>query len=175
MRRSHHHHDDHHHDDHHHEGSHDRNLKGAYLHVLADALTSILAIAALLLGKLFGWTWTDALMGLVGAALIGQWSFMLMKETGGILLDKAGDQALPEKVKKRIEAHADNRVVDLHVWYVGANKYAAIVSLVTHYPRDPEHYKGLLEAIPQLAHITIEVIRCKEEACIEVSPEERIA
>nr|WP_321460789.1 cation diffusion facilitator family transporter [uncultured Cohaesibacter sp.] len=175
---AHHHHDEHTHEkapEKAHEKAHDRNLKGAYLHVLADALTSVLAIAALLLGKLFGWTWTDALMGLVGSFLIGQWSYLLMKETGGILLDRVGNRKLPEEIRSRIENVADNRVVDLHVWYVGSAKYAAIISLVTHYPREVEHYKALISSIPELAHVTIEVHRCEGEACIEVPFQERSA
>lgn len=159
----------HHHDDDHGK-SHDRNLKGAYLHVLADALTSVLAIAALLMGKLFGWTWTDALMGLVGAALIGHWSFLLVRETGGILLDRVGKTDLPDRIRSEIESRADNRIADLHVWYVGANKYAAIVALVTHYPRAVEHYKEMLATIPELAHITVEVHQCEGESCLEVNP-----
>nr|WP_319514155.1 cation diffusion facilitator family transporter [uncultured Cohaesibacter sp.] len=165
----------HSHDEHAHGKNHDRNLKGAYLHVLADALTSVLAIAALLMGKLFGWTWTDALMGLVGAALIGHWSFLLIKETGGILLDRVSKMDLADRIKTEIENRADNRVVDLHVWYVGANKYAAIVALVTHYPRAVEHYKEMLATIPELAHTTVEIHQCEGESCIEVSPQDRRA
>ena len=180
---------DHEHHDHHDHGSQtraaahhhqptksdDSNLKGAYLHVLADALTSVLAIAALLLGKYFGWVWTDALMGLIGAALIGQWSYLLLKETGGTLLDRVASTELPQKIRSEIESKADNRVVDLHVWYVGANKYAAILSIVTHYPRDPDHYKSMLESLPALAHVTVEVHRCEGESCLEVSPQDRRA
>ncbi|WP_119309558.1 CDF family Co(II)/Ni(II) efflux transporter DmeF [Cohaesibacter haloalkalitolerans] len=199
---AHHHHDDHHHDhahgpshdhddhdhDHHdHASAHhhhdealkakgqDRNLKGAYLHVLADALTSILAIAALLLGKFFGWTWTDALMGLVGSVLIAHWSFLLLRETGGILLDRVEDKALPGKIRTLIEGHADNMVADLHVWYLGDNRYGTIVSLVTHYPRDVDHYKALLEPLDELAHITIEVNHCKGEPCMVIPPQKTSA
>ena len=82
---------------------------------------------------------------------------------------------LADRIKTEIENRADNRVVDLHVWYVGANKYAAIVALVTHYPRAVEHYKEMLAAIPELAHTTVEIHKCEGEACIEVSPQDRRA
>lgn len=157
--------------DHAHEQTHeakDHNLQAAYLHVLADALTSILAITALLLGKSFGWNWTDAAMGIVGALVISKWAYGLLRETGSILLDQVPDQHLSEEITRRIESDADNRLVDQHLWYVGSDRFSAILSVVTHYPRDPEHYKRLLADIPSIAHVTVEVNECKGEPCIPV-------
>jgi len=135
----------------------DPNIRGAYLHVVADALTSVFAIIALLAGKYFGWVWLDPLMGIVGAALITRWSIGLTRDTGQILLDGGVDERTRGAIRKAIEEDADNRIADLHVWYVGPRHYSASVSLVTYLPRAPEHYKGLLRDIPDLAHVLIEV------------------
>jgi cation diffusion facilitator family transporter len=158
---------DHEHDhDHAHGGRHhDHNLRAAYLHVVADALTSLLAIVALFAGKYFGWVWMDALMGLVGAALITRWGYGLMRETSRILLDASAEAGTLARVRDLIESDADNRVADLHVWRLGARDYAAIVSLVTHEPRAPEHYKRLLRDMANLSHVTVEVHRCRETGC----------
>jgi cation diffusion facilitator family transporter len=158
---SHHHHDAVH--DHHH---HDHNLRAAYLHVIADALTSVLAIVALSAGKYFDWLWMDAGMGLVGAALITRWGYGLLKETSHVLLDSAPDSGTLEHIQQAIESDADNRITDLHVWRLGPRSYGAIISLVTHQPRDPEHYKTLLKDFAELRHITIEVNHCEHEPCI---------
>jgi len=165
-------HDHHHHHpageahrhEHHH---HDHNLRAAYLHVIADALTSLLAIVALIAGKYFGWVWMDACMGLVGAALITRWGYGLLKETSGVLLDGAPDAGRLGQVRDAIESDADNRVVDLHVWRLGPRSYGAIVSLVTHHPRDPQHYKALLDGFSELHHVTVEVNRCQGEPCFD--------
>lgn len=141
---------------------HDHNLRAAYLHVLADALTSLLAIVALVAGKFFGWIWLDACMGLVGAGLITRWGYGLLRETSGILLDSVPDADINVRVRERIEADADNRITDLHVWRLGPMHYGAIVSLVTHEPRSPEHYKGLLDDLAELRHVTVEVNPCTE-------------
>jgi cation diffusion facilitator family transporter len=165
-RHDHHHpHDDHHHDHDHH---HDLNLRGAYLHVLADALTSVLAIAALTFGKFFGWFWLDPLMGVVGALVITRWSYGLLQETSGILLDKNIDKDIIAAIQKKIEVEEDNRVADLHVWKLGPRDYGAILSLVTHYPKDPEHYKTMLSDFHQLAHITVEVNQGQGDPCVTV-------
>ncbi len=161
----HHHNDHHHHDGHHHHQDH--NLRAAYLHVLADALTSLLAIVALLCGKALGWIWMDALMGIVGAVVITRWSLGLLRETSGVLLDHSADRELLEQVRQSIESDADNRIADLHVWRVGNNQFAAIISLVTHQPRDAAHYRGLLAQFGRLVHTTVEVHRCESGAeCI---------
>lgn len=157
-----------HHHDHTHSGHrhHDHNLQAAYLHVLADALTSVLAIVALFAGKLFGWVWMDALMGIVGAVVIARWSLGLIRETSGVLLDGSPNKKLANDVKQAIESDADNRVTDLHLWQVGPDRVAAIISIVTHEPRDPSHYKGLLAGFADLAHTTIEVNGCAGKSCI---------
>jgi len=149
---------------------HDHNLRGAYLHVLADALTSVLAIAALTGGKLFGWTWVDPITGLLGSVVIARWSVGLLRETSRVLLDAELTEARRRAIQAAIEADADNRVTDLHVWRVGPRHLSAIVSLVTHDPRDPDHYKGLLADQEDLVHVTVEVFRCEEGADCEAEP-----
>ena len=114
---------------------HDHNLKAAYLHVLADALTSLLAILALFTGKAFGWVWMDPLMGIVGALIITRWAYGLMRDTGRILLDRDVEPRMVSEITALIEAEADNRVADLHVWRVGAHSLSVIVSIVTHHPQ----------------------------------------
>ncbi len=158
----------HHHEDdsaQHHHHHHDHNLRAAYLHVLADALTSLLAIVALVAGKYFNWLWMDACMGLVGAVLITRWGYGLLRETSGVLLDSAPEEDRLSRMRDAIESDADNRVVDLHVWRLGPGSYGAIVSLVTHRPRDPEHYKALLGQFAELRHVTVEVNPCRAEHC----------
>ena len=153
--------DDHHHDHGHHH-HHDHNLKAAYMHVLADALTSLLAILALLSGKFMGWTWMDPVMGIVGAIIITHWSYGLVKQSSPILLDASIEPDYLEKITHVIENDADNKIVDLHIWKVGANHYAAIISLVTHFPRGTGYYRNLLSDFHRLSHITIEVHECKD-------------
>jgi cation diffusion facilitator family transporter len=145
---------------------HDHNLRAAYLHVLADALTSVLAIVALVCGMAFGWIWMDALMGIVGAIVISKWSLDLIRESSGVLLDSLPDHELAGEVRRAIESDADNRISDLHLWRVGPNRFAAIISLVTHHPRDPGHYKELLEGLGGLVHTTVEVNGCSGDSCL---------
>lgn len=147
----------------------DHNLRAAYIHVLADALTSTLAIAALLAGKLGGWTWLDPIMGVIGALVIARWANSLIRETGAILLDGAADRTVRLDLISAIEADADNRVVDLHVWNVSPVHLAATVALVTHDPQPPEHYKNLLKHIPALSHVIVEVNPCQGEVCMSLS------
>lgn len=158
----------------HHEHHHDHNLKAAYFHVLADALTSVLAIIALYSGKYYGWNWLDPVMGIVGALVISKWSFSLMKETSPILLDESIALKHKAAIKEIIEDDADNRVADLHVWRLGADHFAAIIAVVSHHPQPPEHYKALLAnaqtrqqhgGSPRLAHITVEVHQCQDDEC----------
>lgn len=139
--------------------AHDHNLAAAYLHVLADALTSILAIVALLFGKALGWIWMDAVMGMVGALVIMRWSGLLIRDTSAVLLDGSVAPATVSAIRSAIESHADNRVADLHVWRIGPRHLAAIVSVVTAEPRGPEHYQALLSEFDTLAHVTVEVRR----------------
>ncbi|OCQ94655.1 cation transporter [Oscillatoriales cyanobacterium USR001] len=155
----HHEHDDR---DRHHEHD-DHNLRAAYLHVLADALTSVLAIFALFAGKFLGLVWMDAVMGLVGAGVIGKWSYNLVRDTGLILLDGAIDKRIKLDIVNAIEENADNRVTDLHIWSISQNHLAATISLVTHHPQTPEYYKNLLSHIPSLSHVLVEVNHCQDE------------
>ena len=160
-------HDHHHGHSHGHENHHeDHNLKAAYFHVLADALTSVLAIVALLFGSLFGWWALDPGMGIVGALVITRWAWGLLKESSAILLDAGVKREVREEIKDLVEADADNRVTDIHVWKVGPHHLAALLTLVTHYPRSSGEYKKLLAGFDQLKHITIEVIKCEEEPCL---------
>jgi cation diffusion facilitator family transporter len=151
---------DHDHDHVHGHAHHDHNLRGAYLHVLADALTSVLAIGALTTGKFFGWGWMDPLMGVVGSLVIARWSVSLLRDTARVLLDAELTDARREAIVHVLEDGSDDRVVDLHVWRVGPRHLAAIVSLVSHEPRDADHYKRLLAHFPDLAHVTVEVHAC---------------
>ncbi|HOC60429.1 MAG: CDF family Co(II)/Ni(II) efflux transporter DmeF [Syntrophaceae bacterium] len=143
---------------HHHE---DLNLKSAYLHVVADALTSVLAITALLGAKYFSINWLDPLMGVVGAGLIIHWSLSLLKDTGSILLERETDNPIIDEIKKEIESDGDSKICDLHIWKVSQNKYACIVSLVTARNISIEEYKERLNNMHELAHITIEVNECR--------------
>ncbi len=141
------------HDHHHHGGGHDNNLRGAYLHVVADALTSVLAIVALAAGQFGGWVWLDPLMGVAGALVIARWSWSLMRDTAGVLLDKA-DPHLVAEVREYIETPGDTRIVDLHVWRIGPQAHAAILSVVTSAER--ERLLERLKPVHELAHITLE-------------------
>lgn len=155
----HHHHD---HDDHHH---HDHNLRAAYFHVLADALTSVLAIIALFAGKFFGWVWLDAAMGLVGAGVITRWAFGLVQDTSAILLDGSVNKSVKLDILTALETESDNRVTDLHVWYLNQGHLAATISLVTHFPQTPDYYKQQLRHIQSLSHVVVEVNPCHGEPC----------
>jgi len=152
-RHGHHHHD--HGDDH--AGGHDQNLRAAYMHVLADALTSVLAIAALLLGSLYGWLWLDPAMGIVGALVIANWSWGLIKDTGSTLLDYLPeDEDLPEEITEIINREG-GEIADLHVWQLGPGHHGAIVSIIAEEPRAPSYYRKKLAAIHDLSHVTVEV------------------
>ncbi|MBB2671188.1 UNVERIFIED_ORG: cation diffusion facilitator family transporter [Rhizobium esperanzae] len=153
-------HHDHGHGDHAHHGkTGDNNIRAAYLHVVADALTSVLAIAALTLGSLYGWLWLDPIMGIVGGLVIANWSWSLMKSSGGVLLDVVPHgETLPVDIREAIETEED-RITDLHVWQVGPGHHAAIVAILTPEPRDPAFYKARLSALSELSHVTVEVTR----------------
>lgn len=141
---------------HHHE---DHNLRSAYFHVLTDALTSVLAIVALLAGRFYGWLWMDPLMGIVGSLVIARWSWGLLKGAGAVLLDMTPDEALAGDIRTALEEKGD-RIADLHLWRVGPGHMAAIVSLVSDHPQEPGHYKAKLTRFPNLSHVTVEVNRC---------------
>ncbi|WP_028745955.1 CDF family Co(II)/Ni(II) efflux transporter DmeF [Rhizobium mesoamericanum] len=163
---SHHHEHHHHHDqgDHARHGDHahsthasDNNMRAAYVHVIADALTSVLAIAALLFGSIYGWLWLDPLMGIVGGLIIAQWSWGLMKSSGRVLLDVVPQEAdLQDEIRSALETDGE-RITDLHVWQVGPGHHAAIVALVTRQPESPAFYKAKLAPVSGLAHVTVEV------------------
>ncbi|MGE0283584.1 MAG: CDF family Co(II)/Ni(II) efflux transporter DmeF [Rhizobiaceae bacterium] len=154
------HHHDHHHadDDHaHHTHGRDNNLRAAYLHVLADALTSVLAIVALLAGSVYGWLWLDPAMGIVGALVIARWSWGLIRAAGGVLVDYVpADEDLPEEIRSAIEVEGDV-VIDLHVWQLGPGHHGAIVSVVSDNPKPPSLYRAKLAHIHDLSHVTVEV------------------
>ena len=155
-----------HHSDHEHNDHHDHNLRAAYLHVIADALTSLLAIVALITGKYFGWVWMDPIMGIVGAIVILKWAYGLVTQTGKILLDYNVDKDFMRKIKIILESDSDTRISDIHAWKVSSQKYAAIIAIVTHYPKEPDYYKSLLKPLTGIAHLTIEVHTCYDEPCI---------
>jgi cation diffusion facilitator family transporter len=146
-------HDPHAHDHH----GRDNNLRAAYLHVLADALTSVLAIVALLLGRSYGWLWADPAMGIVGALVIVRWSWGLIRETGGVLIDAVPQgEGLAGDIRAALE-RGEDRITDLHVWQVGPGHHAAIVSIASPKPKAPSDYKVRLAHLGALSHVTVEV------------------
>lgn len=151
---------EHHEHDQDQEHHHDHNLRAAYAHVLADALTSLLAIFALAGGALLGLRWLDPLIGIVGAGVILWWSWGLIHRSSKVLLDVEANAGTTDAIRSAIEADGDSRVVDLHLWQVGTGHLALIVSVMTHQPRAPEYYKRLLRNISSLSHITVEVVPC---------------
>ncbi len=147
--------------DHAHEHAHgtahrDNNMRDAIIHVLADAVVSVLVIAGLLLGRTFGWLFMDPLAGLVGAAVIASWSYGLIRDTGAILLDMNPDRGMADRVRATIERDGD-RLEDLHLWRLGPGHLGAILSVVTTKPRDAGHYRRLLRHFHNLSHVTVEV------------------
>jgi cation diffusion facilitator family transporter len=147
---------DHGHD---HHGGEDYNLHAAYFHVLADALTSVLAIVALLVGRFYGWIWMDPLMGIIGSLVIARWSWGLLKGAGAVLLDTVPDKPMTHRILNALEQNGD-RVADLHLWRVGPGHLAAIVSVISDHPQTPEQYKAKLSGLPNLSHVTVEVHAC---------------
>lgn len=160
-----HHHHDHDHDHEHHQAHVDHNLRAAYMHVLADALTSVLAIVALAGGMLYGWQFLDPVMGLVGAALVGRWAWGLARDSGEVLLDAEDHGRVAGEVRRLMEAIPDHEVADLHLWRIGPASRACILSLVTHQPRPAEYYRQTLAAIPGLDHLTVEINHCRDSHC----------
>ncbi|MGQ9367369.1 CDF family Co(II)/Ni(II) efflux transporter DmeF [Azospirillum sp. ST 5-10] len=148
---------EHHHD--HHHGHEDHNLRSAYLHVLADALTSVLAIVALLGAKYADAGWLDPAMGIVGSLLIAQWSRGLLRDTAHVLLDRQLPEALQAAMRAALE-QGDDRVADLHVWSIAPGGHAAIVSIVTSDPRPVEEYRRRVPAGLNILHLSVEVHRC---------------
>jgi cation diffusion facilitator family transporter len=148
--------DEHDHD--HGRGAHhrDNNMRAAVVHVLADAAVSVLVIVGLLLARTFGWLWMDPLAGLIGALVIANWSVGLLRDTGGILLDRTPDPRMAEKVRMVIESEGD-RVTDLHLWRLGPGHLGAIVSVATTGARGPAYYRQRLARFADLSHVTVEV------------------
>jgi cation diffusion facilitator family transporter len=144
----------------HNHAHHDHNLRAAYLHVLADAVTSLLAIVALLAGKYMGANWLDPVMGIVGAALVTRWSYGLIRDTSRVLLDRQAGQGQVVELRESIEANSTDRVTDLHIWSIGHRIFAAEIALVSDDPKTPDHYRSLIPSRLNIAHATVEVHRC---------------
>jgi len=155
-------HEHHPHHDHEYGGHHrqDHNLKAAYLHVIADALTSVLAIFALLAAKYFGLIWMDPVMGVVGSVLVARWSYGLLGSTSSVLLDRQASESLQSKIRELMQADGDTRVTDLHVWSIGPEIYSAQIAVVAHNPLSPTKYKTLIPSSLGLVHVTVEVHVC---------------
>jgi cation diffusion facilitator family transporter len=136
---------------------HDHNLRSAHLHVMADALTSVLAIAALLSAKYLGLSWMDPAVGIVGAILVARWSIGLLRATSDVLLDRQGPDHISNEIKASIEADQDSRVADLHLWSIGTSVYAAIITVVARKPSSPDGYRARMPRNLGLAHVSIEV------------------
>jgi cation diffusion facilitator family transporter len=144
---------------------HDLNLHSAYIHVLADAFTSVLAIAALAAGLWGGWGWLDPVMGLVGGAVIAWWSKGLIADSARVLLDREMDSPIVNRIRGAIESDNDAEIADLHVWRVGRASYAAVLTVIAREPLTPATYRARLTAIDSLVHVSVEVNRCAHEDC----------
>ena len=154
-------HDHHQHHGHAHHGHHDTNLRAAYVHVLADALTSVLAIVALLAARFYGWMWIDPAVGMIGAVVIASWSVGLIRSSGMTLLDMVPDPSLSVRIKEMLELNGD-RVSDLHLWRVGPGHSALVASVVSDEPQDPSIYKARLKGLKGLSHVTVEAHTCPD-------------
>ena len=143
---------------------HDLNLRAAYLHVLADAFTSVLAITALTGGKFLGWAWLDPVVGIIGSGVVFSWAYTLLRDSSGILLDRTpASSDLPDRIRQAVERDGDSIVTDLHVWQVGTGKFAAMISVVAHEPKSSDSYRELLREHDELVHVTIETQHCRED------------
>jgi cation diffusion facilitator family transporter len=145
---------------------HDNNLRAAYVHVLADAATSVLAIAALVTAMYAGWVWADPAVGIVGAVVIASWAIGLIRDSGAVLLDVSVDKKLEAVIRDRLETRGD-RVSDLHLWQVGPGHRAAVISLVSDNPLPPATYKRRLRGLKGLSHVTVEVEVCPHAASVQ--------
>jgi len=144
----------------HHHRHHDLNLRAAYVHVLADAITSLTAIAALTAGKFLGWSWLDPMMGIVGSAVVSAWAYGLIRDSSGILLDRTPESSdLPDEIRRAVGSDGDSVIGDLHVWQVASGKFAAIVCIAGPNPKPPEAYRAMLREHEELVHVTVEVRR----------------
>ena len=166
------------HDDHHHGHSHDHghahdhahghvhrdnNLRAAYIHVVADAATSVLAIAALVAAMLAQWTWADPLVGIIGAVVIASWAYGLIRDSGAVLLDVNRDTALEGEIRHRVETRGD-KVTDLRLWQIGPGPRPAVISVISDDPLPPADYKRRLSGLHGLSHVTVEVETCRHDA-----------
>jgi cation diffusion facilitator family transporter len=158
------------HDEHGHH--HDHNRRAAFIHVLADALTSLLAMVALVAVHFWNLRWMDPAVALLGAALITVWAIGLLRDTSRTLVDAGVSADTTARIRQALESDADNRVSDLHVWQVGSDALSVAANIVTHYPRPAEHYRGLLRAISEIKHSTIEITACGGEPCIPIDGEQ---
>ena len=170
-----HHHTHHHHDgdddvehDHHQDHASDHNLRAAYLHVLADAMTSVLAIAGLLAGRFYGWVWMDPLMGIVGAGVIAVWSWGLIRSSGAVLLDTVPNPNFMDQIRDRLEIDGD-RITDLHLWRVGPGHSAVIAAVVSDRPQPSAVYKARLNGLVGISHVTVEVHACPDHAPVQAA------
>lgn len=163
-------HDDHHHGHSHAHGHdhghghrhHDNNLRAAYIHVLADAATSVLAIAALTAAMVMQWTWADPVVGIIGAAVIASWAVGLLRSSGSVLLDVNNNSKMEGLIRQRLETRGD-RITDLHLWQIGPGHRAAVISLVSDDPLPPSAYKRRLSGLHGLSHVTVEIEVCRHE------------
>jgi cation diffusion facilitator family transporter len=151
------------HGHHHHDRHADHNLRAAYVHVVADAAVSILALIGLSAGRVLGWVWMDPAMGIVGMLVIANWSWNLVRASGAVLLDMRPGDGLAAEIARRLETGPHDRVSDLHLWRVGPGHNAAIGSLVSDHPEPPLAYKARLAGIDGLSHVTVEVHACPGE------------
>jgi cation diffusion facilitator family transporter len=143
--------------DHAHPTAHrDNNMRAAIIHVLADAAVSVLVIVGLSLGRLFGWSWMDPIVGLCGAVVIAAWSYGLIRDTGAVLLDMNPDRGMADRMRATIEQDGD-QLTDLHLWRLGPGHLAAILEVVTQRQRGPDYYQTLLRQFPALSHVTVQV------------------
>ena len=143
----------------------DMNLHSAYVHVLADAFTSVLAIAALGAGLLMGWSWLDPAVGLFGAGVIAWWAKGLMAASSRVLLDREMDSPVVGEIRRRLETDGDTEIADLHVWRVGRARYACVVCVVAQRPLTPDGYRERLASVAGLAHVSVEVNLCPHHEC----------
>ena len=157
---------DRHHDHHH----HDNNLRAAYIHVMADAATSILAIVALVVAMYSQWVWADPAVGIVGSLVIASWAVGLIRASGAVLLDANADKSLETIIRERIETKGD-RVTDLHLWQIGPGHRAAVISVISDHPLPPATYKRRLGGLRGLSHVTVEVVTCPHEPALGNKPE----
>ena len=150
-----------------HHRHHDNNLRAAYVHVMADAATSVLAIAALVTAMYSHWVWADPAVGIVGSIVIAAWAVGLIRDSGAVLLDVSADTRLEAVIRDRLETKGD-RVTDLHLWQVGPGHRAAVISVISDNPLPPATYKRRLKGLRGLSHVTVEVEICPQHQLVDL-------